>query len=128
MKKEHFEVILEEMRSHFDLLGEGLEAQRERAERDKKELKQEIASVYDILAHGLEAQREKAERDKKEFNHRFDRLETKVDTLETKVDTLDKGQREISQDVKAMRAQIEQVVEVQQDHVVRPERLELSVT
>ena len=99
MKQEHFEVLLEEMRGHFQLLGEGLQGVNERIDRLEAELTQEIRSVG-TRVDGLES--------------RFDGLESRFDGLDDKVDRLARDQRDIKK----------QLGTVLDDHDTRITRLE----
>lgn len=105
MEKEHFEILLEEMRGHFQLLAEGYADLLERMARNRDEL------LHEIRAVGARVDR---------VETRLDKVETKVDKLTVKVDRIEKSQR-------AMKKQMTAFVESQAEHESRIEQLEESI-
>jgi outer membrane murein-binding lipoprotein Lpp len=112
MESEHFEILLEEMRSHFQLLAEGHAGLLDRLARDKEELKQEIRVVA--------ARVDRVETRLDRVEAKVDKVEAKVDKLTVKVDRIEKSQR-------AMKKQMSAFFEGQAEHESRLDHLEESL-
>jgi archaellum component FlaC len=91
MEKEHFEILLEDMRSNFELVMERLESSHKELKREIQEHRGETQEKFDMIAYMLERLQKKDIEFEKRFDgidQRLTSIDERFDTLEQKVDTL----------------------------------------
>jgi len=77
MKQEHFEILLEEMNTKFDLVMDGLRNLNESVNRRIDDLAQETRERFDVVDVKFDA-----------VHQRLDRLEKRVDGIDVKLDAV----------------------------------------
>ena len=98
MEKEHFEVILEDIKGKFDFLVEGFEGIKQRQDK--------LDSKFDKL------------------DSKVDKLDVKVTVLDQRVDKLERSVGEIQQDVRAIKKDVGILHAVANQHENRIQDLE----
>ena len=84
MEKEHFEILLEDRQSKFELMMEGQENLRKDLSREIREHREETQEKFDMIAYMIEGLHKKDV----EFEGCFDRISRQFESMNGRLDVL----------------------------------------
>ncbi len=98
MDKEHFEILLEDIQSKFELMMEGQENLRKELSCEIRKHREETQEKFDMIAFMIEGLQKKDS----EFERRFDGIDQRFDGIDQRFDAVDQRFDGIDQQLASM--------------------------